>query len=124
MYSRRIIELRLKRNWTQTQLAQNSNIPQPMVARYENGTTPSTKNVKKLADAFGIPVEEFLIVNAPKSQTNLSLQSFDLSKAWNDIKRLSNEDKMRIKDYINLLVQKHEEGDKLKAFERIINGKH
>ncbi len=124
MYSRRIIELRLNRNWTQTQLAQNSKIPQPMVARYENGTTPSTKNVKKLADAFGIPVEEFLIVKASKNQSNLSQQSFDLSKAWNEIKRLSNEDKMRIKDYINLLIQKHEDHDKLKAFERIINGKH
>lgn len=94
-----------------------------MVARYENGTTPSKKNVKKLAEAFEIPVEEFLIMKTPKNHSSLPLQSFDLSKAWNEIKKLSNEDKMRIKDFINILLEREEDREKLKTFERILNKK-
>ena len=115
--------MRLKRNWTQTQLAQNSHIPQPMVARYENGTNPSSKNLKKLADAFGIPIEEFLIAKSSKNKTSLPLQSWDLSKAWNDIKKLSNEDKMRIKDLVDVLLEKQHDRDKLNMFEKLANQK-
>ncbi len=51
---RMIIEKRLKKGFTQTQLAQKIGTKQPVISRFECGTyNPSVKFLFRLADALG-----------------------------------------------------------------------
>lgn len=51
---------REKRGWTQTQLSERSNIPQPQISRYEGGQWPGHENLKKLAKALEIKVADLV----------------------------------------------------------------
>lgn len=62
---------RKKRNWTQAELAKRSKIKQPVLVRYEKGGQyPSPRNLKKLADAFRVPVNFFIETEKAKGKLN------------------------------------------------------
>jgi len=55
----KIRELRNKKNWSQTELAEKANTSQNLISRYENGTIkPNARMMERLAKAFGIKVSE------------------------------------------------------------------
>lgn len=57
-FSKRLKELRQQRNLTQRQLAELANIPQPTLARYEQGITePGLTSLIKIADIFGVSLD-------------------------------------------------------------------
>ena len=58
MIGAKILKLRRERDWTASTLAEEADITQAMVTRYETGeVTPTYKVLKKLAKAFKIPVD-------------------------------------------------------------------
>jgi len=54
----RIIELRKQKNWSQTDLANKTNVSRVIIGRYErNEAAPSIEVAKKIADAFGVSLD-------------------------------------------------------------------
>ena len=55
-----IRELRLKRGWTQTELARRSGVKQGVLSYIENGRTkhPRIDTLAALAAALGVPIEK------------------------------------------------------------------
>lgn len=59
--SKIIIELRKKKDWSQSDLASRTGISQVMVGKYERGdAVPSIEVAKKIADAFEVSLD-FLV---------------------------------------------------------------
>jgi transcriptional regulator with XRE-family HTH domain len=56
---RRIKKARLRRGWTQSLLAEESGVTQPLVSRLESGKQPdvTTEVAKRLAVALGISID-------------------------------------------------------------------
>lgn len=57
-YSDRIRLERTKRAWTQEKLAEETGISSRTIQRLECGDAPSAESLRRIAEAFGIPVEE------------------------------------------------------------------
>lgn len=56
--SKIIADLREDRNWSQTDLADNSGVSRVMIGKYERGeASPSIEAAKKIADAFGVSMD-------------------------------------------------------------------
>lgn len=55
----RVKRLRLARGWTQVVLAEKSGVPQPTISNVERGREPLLETSKALADAFGVPLDDF-----------------------------------------------------------------
>lgn len=53
-----IANLREQRNWSQTDLAENSGVSRVMIGKYERGeAVPSIEAAKKIADAFDVSLD-------------------------------------------------------------------
>lgn len=71
---------RKMRNWTQQDLANKTKIKQPVIARYEKGQQPSSKNLLAISKAFNLPVEHFtstLKINSANDEINFNEIEFD-----------------------------------------------
>lgn len=56
--SKIIADLREERNWSQTDLADNSGVSRVMIGKYERGeASPSIEAAKKIADAFQVSMD-------------------------------------------------------------------
>lgn len=113
MLSKTIFALRKKRNWTQAELSEKSNIAQSMIAGYENGNNPSQKNLQKLATAFDIPVEKLL-----QESTSLDhdIEEPEFSRVIKKAKALPHEYQRMIIVFASVLIRENdykEERDKL-----------
>lgn len=62
MLSRNLKEFRKKRNWTQQKLAEKANLSYNAITKIEQGAAehPTLKTLLKLADAFGITLDELV----------------------------------------------------------------
>lgn len=62
MLSRRLKELRKERNWTQQKLAEKANLSFNAITKIEQSASehPTLKTLLKLADAFGIGLDELV----------------------------------------------------------------
>ena len=62
MISKRLKELRKERDWTQQELAQKANLSFNAVTKIEQGAAkhPTLKTLIKLADAFGIGIDDLV----------------------------------------------------------------
>ena len=53
-----IANLRKEKNWSQTDLANQSSVSREMISKYERGIAiPSVDAAKKIADAFGVSLD-------------------------------------------------------------------
>lgn len=53
--------LRMRKGWTQLQLAEKANLSNEAISRWEHGeSSPRIENAKKLADALGVSVERVI----------------------------------------------------------------
>ena len=58
---RQLIDLRIKRDLSQRQLAKRAGMQQPVIARLEGGKTASLRTLKRVADALDADVRVTLI---------------------------------------------------------------
>lgn len=72
---------RLKRAWSQEQLAQVSGLGLRTIQRIENGENASLETVKALAAVLELPVEQ-LLVDSPRPNAPATLSRFRLFKPW------------------------------------------
>lgn len=117
MHKKKIIEHRIKRNWTQSQLSEASHISQPLIAGYESGKNISKRNLQKLADAFGIPVEE-LASEDPKAP--VIFDEVEFTKIINEAKKLPIEHKRRLKDLIKVFQTESRLQEERETFAKLI----
>lgn len=90
-YAKVITDLRKQKDWSQSDLSNNSGVSREMIGKYERGIAiPSLEAAKKIADAFGVSLD-YLVgegINA----------SFDKKtvKRLQDIERLTPKDKEHV----------------------------
>lgn len=117
MYKKKIIENRIKRNWTQSQLSEVSRISQPLIAGYESGKNISKRNLQKLADAFGITAEE-LVSDDPNDPA--IFDEVEFAKIINEAKKLPTEHKRRLKDLITVFQTESRLQEERETFAKMI----
>jgi transcriptional regulator with XRE-family HTH domain len=68
MLSKRLKELRAKRSWTQQKLAEKANLSFNAITKIEQGAAkhPTLKTLLKLAEAFGVGLDELVGRNTKK----------------------------------------------------------
>lgn len=89
--SKRIVEIRKEKDWSQTDLATNSGVSREMIGKYERGdASPSIDAAKRIADAFGVSLD-YLVGEGSNA-------AFDKAtvKRLQDIQRLSAQEKEHI----------------------------
>lgn len=56
---KKLVSLRIERGLTQTEAAQGMDIPQNVLSMYEIGARkPRIDNAQKIADFYGVPIEQ------------------------------------------------------------------
>lgn len=70
MISKRLKELRKKRNWTQQKLAEKAGVSFNAITKIEQGAAeyPTLRTLLKLADAFGISLDELVGRNSNRDK--------------------------------------------------------
>jgi transcriptional regulator with XRE-family HTH domain len=89
MLSKRLLDLRKSRGYSQAQVAMKLGISQGAISQWEHGTTvPAAEQLLSLADIYGISVDEILGRSAPEPKTD--------DDAWELRERLRRDPDMRI----------------------------
>ena len=63
---RQLIDLRIKRGFSQYKLAERAGMQQPTIARLEGGQTASLRTLRRVADALGADVKVSLVPRQAK----------------------------------------------------------
>jgi len=94
----RIKTLRLKKGWSQSQLAEKANIDSRNLSRLETGKAkPKLNTIISLANALSITPNDILLYEFKENQIALTKELTHL------IENLSVENKKKVIDYINYL---------------------
>jgi transcriptional regulator with XRE-family HTH domain len=102
----RIRELRLKRGWTQQQLAERVGIQQKQISSYERGANvPSGQTFIALAEAFGVSLD-YLAQISPHTSAQAAIADLDLLEKVQRVDRLGEHDRGLVKDVMDLVVLK------------------
>jgi len=102
----RIRELRLKRGWTQQELAERVGIQQKQISSYERGANvPSGQTFIALAEAFGVSLD-YLAQISPHSSAQAAIADLDLLEKVQRVDRLDEHDRALVKDVMDLVVLK------------------
>ena len=93
----RITEYRMKRHWTEYQLAEKAGLPQSTISTwYRNkNILPSFNSLEKICNAFGITLSQFFAEN--NDYTMLTTEQKEILVEWN---RMTKEQKERLLYFI------------------------
>lgn len=89
--SKRIGDIRKEKDWSQSDLSNESGVSREMIGKYERGeAVPSIEAAKKIADAFGVSLD-YLVGEGSNA-------SFDKAtvKRLQDVQKLSAEEKSHV----------------------------
>lgn len=100
-FAKKLKELRLSRRMTQQQLADQMELSRACIANYESSKRePSYTLVLKLSDFFHVTADALLNPNAGAHTVHESIYlDKEFSDHYVDISRLSETDKLRVKNY-------------------------
>lgn len=94
-FARNLSQLMLARGWNQNELAKKANVDKGSISAYIRGiTTPEGKNLKKLADVFGVAIPDLYpqsvqrAMNTEVPSINLRVSPGHPNKAWLEVNRL------------------------------------
>ena len=95
-----ISELRKEKNWSQTDLANKSNVSREMIGKYERDeAVPSIEAAKKIADAFEVSLDRLV-----GEGTNAKFDKKTL-KRFNDLEILEDDKKRTLFDLIDTYIR-------------------
>lgn len=98
-----------KRDWKPTELARRADLDDGIISRALSGArVPSTKSLKKIADALDVPVTEILQqvdIIPPSEETELSRRAVALARR---IEKLNPDFQELVESTINTLLQQSE----------------
>lgn len=101
-FGERILSLRKKTKWSQSDLAKKIGTSAPIVGRYErNEIKPSIEVAKKLADELGVTID-YLI-----GGSDLMISDKKLLDKMKDIESLNEEDKKQVYYVIDMALSYH-----------------
>lgn len=116
--SKRIIDLRESKNWTQTQLAEKMGLSKSTMSKIESGYRKiTTDELKLLAEIFGVSTDYLLGITPPASSAQLApfdihdLLDSNVQILYNDQGFLSKTDRSYINDLLAVYFS-HKEDDK------------
>ena len=104
MIGTKLRTLRKERGWTQKELEQCTGIAQRNISSYESGKLqPSSKTIKRFAEAFGVRVEDF--TGDSPVEPALAISDPELLQMFRDVSRLPDADLSRLKWVISLALK-------------------
>jgi transcriptional regulator with XRE-family HTH domain len=104
----RIKSLRKEKGWSQALLGQMVDLHVGHIGRYEkNKVKPSAKSIKKLAEAFGISINE-LVRGDEKPTLEGLIKDKELLRMFQGVEELDEKDKTLAKGFLQLLVMKRQ----------------
>jgi transcriptional regulator with XRE-family HTH domain len=107
-FAERLKALRIEHKVTQQQLAQLLGIGRPTIAGYETkGKQPDYDKLIELAEYFNVSIDYLLGRSAIRTPYNKYLHESTNSYSNLDVSELPKEDVEKVKEYIELLKQKH-----------------
>ena len=102
VFSRRLLELRKIRGWSQPELAEKIDTSGTIIGRYERGMiTPSIDVARKLADVFGVTID-YLVAGSGNAN---ALQDKATIARWDALGRIPRDDRERITFVLDSLIR-------------------
>lgn len=110
MISEKIKELRISKGWNQEQLADRAGVSRAVISRYENGTIPYKRNLKKVLKAFGLPADYFFQSSVADNNISGNQRKYSddgkLNHAIEDLLLFSKKEQKIVLDVIGLIKRK------------------
>jgi transcriptional regulator with XRE-family HTH domain len=104
---KRIKQLRLEREWKQSELAEKLGLQQKQISAYERGASkPSTEALIKLATIFNVSLD-YLVGNLHGYNPNLKVKDKELLRYFEILDQYDEKERMMAKEMLNLLIMKH-----------------
>jgi len=101
----KIKKLRREKNWSQDFLGEKIGVHGRHVSRWENNRhKPSVKIAKRLAEVFGVSVDELTTDNEKEKRPETLIQDSDLFRQFLEIQRLNEEDKTAVKRVLQAMI--------------------
>jgi transcriptional regulator with XRE-family HTH domain len=101
----RIKQLRVDNNLTQSELAQKVGLTYVQIGRYEKGkSTPSADVLQKLANVLNTSTD--YLMNGKTEQVEAQLADKELIKQFQEVEKLSPEDKNLVKTFLDAFITK------------------
>ncbi len=105
-FPERLLSLRKQKNLSQTELGKLVSIHYSHIGRYERGVSrPAADTLKRLADALGVS-GDYLIEGSLKAAASAKFEDRELLYQFQEVEKLSDEDKMVIKKLIEAFLTK------------------
>jgi len=92
MIGEKILELRNARGWNQEELSRRTGISRVVISRYENGTIPYQRNLRKILSAFKLPADYFYKLSVANSEPNRHSDDSALNQNIEDLLKFSKSD--------------------------------
>ena len=97
----RLRTLRLRKGWTQTQLAEAVGVHQSHVGRFERGASQPTADVlRRIADIMGVTAD-FLLHGTAEESARGRLEDRELLEQFQEVEKLPQTDKEVIKSLLD-----------------------
>ncbi|MFA5112145.1 MAG: helix-turn-helix transcriptional regulator [Desulfobaccales bacterium] len=104
--SKRIVELRTEKTWTQEELAEKVGVHFRSIGRWERGEAlPGAEELLKLAQAFGVTADYLLFEGAPRDG-RVDIPDSTLLKLFEEISTMDDETRTVAKQLLDALVFK------------------
>jgi transcriptional regulator with XRE-family HTH domain len=101
----RIKQLRIENNLTQSELAEKVGLTYVQIGRYEKGkSTPSADVLQKLANVLNTSTD--YLMNGKTEQVEAQLADKELIKQFQEVEKLSPEDKNLVKTFLDAFITK------------------
>lgn len=103
----RILELRKKKNWSQSELAKEVGVTYAQIGRYETkGAQPSAEVLKKIANALNTSTD--YLMNGNKDEKAMAaLEDSELLQQFKEVEKMDLEDKKTIKNIIDAFIKRN-----------------
>ena len=103
---KRVVELRKKKGFSQSELARQVGISYAQVGRYETkGAQPPAEVLKKIADALNTTVD-YLINGDTDEKAVSTLKDAELLQQFRAVEQMDEEDKVTVKKLIDAFITK------------------
>jgi transcriptional regulator with XRE-family HTH domain len=103
---KRILELRKKNNFSQTELASKVGVSYAQIGRYETKSTqPPAEVIRKIADILGTTVD-YLINGDSDEKARSTLNDAELLQQFKAVEQMDDDDKKTIKSLIDAFITK------------------
>lgn len=77
-FSEKIIKLRIRMNWSQSELARRSGITASSISQMESGDrNPTLRSLNKLSNAFGVNIQELTEDRVSVNEFNIFMNKFN-----------------------------------------------